>query len=189
MADNNLTNIQAYQKKWHFNIGLVIFGVIFVYLTVTILMYLTENHVSAYEVREGSILRDNAYTGFILRNETIVQAEANGYVSYFAKGQKISLVKDNKSLRNIIVGLGWGVSRNLYSNIDCDASAILCKRGKFAEKSDVVCYYNLKHKSKSVALSGDNLTGRDKGDDEKIYIDLSKIPDKYDCDGIWRGLS
>ena len=68
MADNNLTNIQAYQKKWHFNIGLVIFGVIFVYLTVTILMYLTENHVSAYEVREGSILRDNAYTGFILRD-------------------------------------------------------------------------------------------------------------------------
>ena len=58
MADNNLTNIQAYQKKWHFNIGLVIFGVIFVYLTVTILMYLTENHISAYEVREGSILYD-----------------------------------------------------------------------------------------------------------------------------------
>ena len=51
MAENNLTNIQAYQKKWHFNIGLVIFGVIFIYLLVTVLMYLTENHVSAYEVR------------------------------------------------------------------------------------------------------------------------------------------
>lgn len=90
MADNNLTNIQAYQKKWHFNIGLVIFGVIFVYLTVTILMYLTENHVSAYEVREGSILRDNAYTGFILRDETVVQAESEGYVSYFAnEGSKV----------------------------------------------------------------------------------------------------
>lgn len=90
MADNNLTNIQAYQKKWHFNIGLVIFGVIFVYLTVTILMYLTENHISAYEVREGSILRDNAYTGFILRDETVVQAESEGYVSYFAnEGSKV----------------------------------------------------------------------------------------------------
>ena len=53
-------------------------------------MYLTENHVSAYEVREGSILRDNAYTGFILRDETVVQAEADGYVSYFAnEGSKV----------------------------------------------------------------------------------------------------
>ena len=52
MTDNNPTSIQAYQKKWHMNIGVVIFGIIFVYLAVTVLMYLTENHISAYEVRE-----------------------------------------------------------------------------------------------------------------------------------------
>ena len=39
------------------NIGLAIFGIIFIYLVVTILLYLTGTHVSAYEVREGSILR------------------------------------------------------------------------------------------------------------------------------------
>ena len=90
MAENKPTNIQAYQKKWHFNIGLVIFGVIFIYLAVTILMYLTGNHVSAYEVREGSILRDNAYSGFVLRDETVIQADADGYVSYFAnEGSKV----------------------------------------------------------------------------------------------------
>ena len=68
------------------NIGVVIFGIIFVYLAVTVLMYLTENHISAYEVREGSILRDNAYTGFILRDEVVVPAEADGYVNYYAHG-------------------------------------------------------------------------------------------------------
>ncbi len=83
MTEQKLTNIQAYQKKWHFNIGLVIFGVIFIYLAVTVLMYLTGNHVSAYEVREGAILRDNAYTGFILRNEMVVQAETDGYINFF----------------------------------------------------------------------------------------------------------
>ena len=66
------------------NIGLAIFGIIFIYLVVTILLYLTGTHVSAYEVREGSILRDNAYTGFVLRNEMVVEAEADGYVNYFA---------------------------------------------------------------------------------------------------------
>ena len=74
------------------NIGLAIFGIIFIYLVITILLYLTGTHVSAYEVREGSILRDNAYTGFVLRNETVVQAEAAGYVNYFApEGSKVGV--------------------------------------------------------------------------------------------------
>lgn len=59
MAGNDLTNIEVYRKKWNFNIGIIIFGVIFIYLVVTILAYVTQKHVSVYEVREGSILRDN----------------------------------------------------------------------------------------------------------------------------------
>ena len=55
MADKKLTNIEVYRKRWNFNIGILIFGVIFIYLVVTILMYLTGNHVSIYEVREGPI--------------------------------------------------------------------------------------------------------------------------------------
>ncbi|MFR5584651.1 MAG: HlyD family efflux transporter periplasmic adaptor subunit [[Clostridium] scindens] len=81
MARDELTNIQVYRKKWNINIGIIIFGVIFIYLVVTVLMYLTNKHVSAYEVREGSILKDTAYTGLIIRDETVVNAEADGYVN------------------------------------------------------------------------------------------------------------
>ncbi|GFI44413.1 hypothetical protein IMSAGC018_02094 [Lachnospiraceae bacterium] len=92
MAGNKLTHIQAYRNKKHMNIGLAIFGIIFIYLVVTVLLYLTGTHVSAYEVREGSILKDNAYTGFVLRNEVVVQAEADGYVNYFAmEGSKVGV--------------------------------------------------------------------------------------------------
>lgn len=84
MAGNELTNIQVYRKKWNINIGIIIFGVIFIYLVVTVLLYLTGKHVSAYEVREGSILKDTAYTGFIVRNEKVISAEADGYINYFA---------------------------------------------------------------------------------------------------------
>ncbi len=92
MAEKKLAHIQAYRNKKHMNIGLAIFGIIFIYLVVTILLYLTGTHVSAYEVREGSILRDNAYTGFVLRNEVVVQAEADGYVNYFAlEGSKVGV--------------------------------------------------------------------------------------------------
>nr|WP_296265345.1 HlyD family efflux transporter periplasmic adaptor subunit [uncultured Merdimonas sp.] len=90
MADKKLTNIEIYRKKWNLNIGILIFGVIFIYLVVTVLMYLTGNHVTIYEVREGSIQKDNAYTGLILRDETVVQADAEGYVNYFAlEGSKV----------------------------------------------------------------------------------------------------
>ncbi|WP_235396328.1 HlyD family efflux transporter periplasmic adaptor subunit [Faecalicatena contorta] len=91
MADkNNVTNITVFRKKWNINIGVFLFGVIFIYLIVTVLLYLTGQHVSAYEVREGTILKDNAYTGFIVRNEQVVTAEADGYVNYFApEGSKV----------------------------------------------------------------------------------------------------
>ncbi len=96
------------------------------------------------------------------------------------KGQKIDLTKNNSSLKKIIVGLGWDVAKEFSTNIDCDASAILCKNGKLVDKNDIVCYYKLKHKSKSVILSGDNLTGAGDGDDEQIIVDFSKVPEVYD---------
>ena len=71
-----LTNITVYRKKPHLNIGIFIFGIIFIYLAFSVLMYLTSGPVSVYEVRKGSILRDTAYTGFVVRNETVVTAPA-----------------------------------------------------------------------------------------------------------------
>lgn len=90
VAGNDLTNIQVYRKKWNINIGVIIFGVIFIYLVVTVLLYLTDKKVSAYEVREGSILKDTAYTGFIIRQEEVVNADSDGYINYFApEGTKV----------------------------------------------------------------------------------------------------
>ena len=90
MANKELTTIKVYQKKWHMNIGIAIYGVILIYLIVTVLMYLTSKHITAYEVREGSILKDNAYTGFIIREEQVIEADNAGYVNYFAtEGSKV----------------------------------------------------------------------------------------------------
>lgn len=90
MTGNEINNIQVYRKKWNINIGVIIFGVIFVYLVVTVLMYATAKHVSSYEVREGSILKDTSYTGLVLREETVIGAEADGYINYFApEGSKV----------------------------------------------------------------------------------------------------
>lgn len=109
------------------------------------------------------------------------------------KGQKVSLTKDNAGLAKIIVGLGWdevqqsgggGLLGALFGSsqqaIDCDASAIMLKNGKFVDKDDLVYFGNLKHKSGTVNHQGDNLTGAGDGDDEQIIIDLSRVPAEYD---------
>lgn len=90
MAEKDLKNIKVYHKKVNINIGVIIFGVIFIYLFVTVLMYLTNKHITAYEVREGSILKDYSYTGFAMREEEIIKAEDSGYINFFAtEGSKV----------------------------------------------------------------------------------------------------
>ena len=100
------------------------------------------------------------------------------------KGQKVSLSKESKGLSNVLVGLGWDAVEQrsglfgLFkaADIDCDATAILLKNGKFVDKTDVVYFGNLVHKSGTVRHMGDNLTGEGEGDDEQIMVDLTKVP-------------
>lgn len=85
MADNTPnTNVVLYKRKGHFNIGMVLFGIIFVYLVSTVFIYLTTPRTTAYEVRMGSILNDTAYTGMAVRQETVAAAEQSGYVNYYS---------------------------------------------------------------------------------------------------------
>ena len=102
------------------------------------------------------------------------------------KGQKVSLSKENAGLSNVLVGLGWDEVKRTGGffkrpqPIDCDASAIMLKDGKFRDKADLIYFGNLTHKSGTVRHMGDNLTGAGDGDDEQILIDLSKVPVEYD---------
>ncbi len=101
MAKNQPNNITVFRKQWNINIGIIIFGVIFLYLVVTVLLYVTGTHVSVYEVREGSILKDNAYTGLAIREETVIRADTSGYVNYFAsEGTKVGTKSRVYSLSN-----------------------------------------------------------------------------------------
>ena len=114
------------------------------------------------------------------------------------KGQKVSLSKESAGLSNVLVGLGWDAVEQrsglfgLFkaADIDCDATAILLKNGKFVDKTDVVYFGNLVHKSGTVRHMGDNLTGEGEGDDEQILIELSRVPeapeaseDRIKCQG------
>ena len=104
------------------------------------------------------------------------------------KGQKVSLSKEHAGLSKMMVGLGWDEAQKAKGGffapkpkpIDCDASALLLKNGRLCDKSDIIYFGNLGHKSGALQHMGDNLTGAGEGDDEQILVDLSKIPAEYD---------
>ena len=104
------------------------------------------------------------------------------------KGQKVSLSKEHAGLSKMMVGLGWDEAQKAKGGffaskpkpIDCDASALLLKNGRLCDKSDIIYFGNLGHKTGAVQHMGDNLTGAGDGDDEQILVDLGQIPAEYD---------
>lgn len=165
MAAKKASNVTTFRKRWNLNIGVFIFGVVFIYLAVTVLMYLTGKHISIYEVREGSILKDNAYTGFIVRQETVVPAEADGYINYFApEGSKAGAKTYVYSLSSAPLELtasDGGEAEELSAE---EQEALLIKTQDFAENfhgenfGDV---YTLKNNISSVLESKSNQSRQD----------------------------
>ena len=98
------------------------------------------------------------------------------------KGEKVDLTKGNPALKKITVGLGWDVNRyHGGAEFDLDASAFLLgASGRVTCDEDFVFYGNTAHASGSVTHGGDNRTGEGEGDDEEIFVDLEKVPDKID---------
>ena len=80
---NKSVSIRKYKNRRQLNLGIFLFAIVFIYLIVTVILYFTGDTISVYEVREGSIVRDNSYTGLILRQETAVTSEGSGYISYY----------------------------------------------------------------------------------------------------------
>ncbi|MBK8454324.1 MAG: TerD family protein [Thiofilum sp.] len=104
------------------------------------------------------------------------------------KGQRISLTKSNGGgLTKVRMGLGWdpapakksGFFGSLFGGggadeIDLDSSCLLLDTQK--NLLDVVWFRQLQSRDGSISHSGDNLTGAGDGDDEVIFVDLTRLP-------------
>lgn len=77
--------IVKYRKPIHLNIGVIVFGIIFIYIIFNVFSYLTTEHVSVYEVGQGTIAENNTYNGLILREEKVISADYGGEVDYYLR--------------------------------------------------------------------------------------------------------
>ena len=73
------------------NIGTMLFGVLFIYMLFSVVLYLTSSNIESYLVIAGPLSRNETYTGLAIRTETVYKAETGGYVSYYAReGSKVN---------------------------------------------------------------------------------------------------
>lgn len=93
------------------------------------------------------------------------------------KGGNVNLSKEAPGIQQTTIGLGWNPRATDGQAFDLDAIAFLVgENGKVRADNDFIFFNNLKSSDGSVVHQGDNRTGEGDGDDEKLTVDLSKVP-------------
>ena len=79
-----VVSIRKYRRS--VNIGVILFVMISVYVLIYTITYLSKERISIYEVTvQGSITKEEQYTGIILRDETVYTANAAGYINFYLR--------------------------------------------------------------------------------------------------------
>ena len=97
------------------------------------------------------------------------------------KGGNVNLSKEAPGLTKVIIGLGWDPRATDGAGFDLDGSAFMQKAdAKVRADADFIFYNNLKSTDGSVVHLGDNTSGQGEGDDEKLTVDLTRVPAEID---------
>lgn len=101
--DKNHDNVVQFRKPIIINIGVVIFILLFCYILVCVWIYFTTPQIVAHEVQMGTLTSSMRYKGFIVREETIVTSEYDGFIYYFVReGERVGV----KNMVCTIDGMG-----------------------------------------------------------------------------------
>ena len=79
-----------YRRPFRLNVGLFMFLIIFIYVLISVLTYLTSHKTEVYEVRSGSLSDNQVYQGIALRNESVVNSDYTGTINFYNKeGERV----------------------------------------------------------------------------------------------------
>ncbi|MCR5403876.1 MAG: hypothetical protein K6E91_08695 [Butyrivibrio sp.] len=85
MAVNRSPKVTKYPGNINnINIGMVFFAVMALYIIISVITYLSRDHMVGYAVKEGSLSTNNIYEAIAVREEKIINSDTAGYVNYFA---------------------------------------------------------------------------------------------------------
>ena len=88
---------------------MIIFGVILIYIIISIVIYFKSDKIVGYEVKEGSLAVSNTFNAFAVRNEEIFYSDYSGYVNYYvqegervADGKLVYTVDESNKLSSLL---------------------------------------------------------------------------------------
>lgn len=155
--------IVKYRNSGNFNIGVVIFLIIILYVLFNIFSYFTKSHIAEYQVQQGTIASNNIYQGIIVRDETVEYANHNGYINYYVKNaSKVSVndvvysIDTDGSISNAIASSGSNsdvISKESLSSISSELDTFVkdYDANQFSE-----CYTFLNNLNTEIAQSINN---------------------------------
>ena len=73
------------KKLFTFNITTIMFGVLLLYMIITVILYATSGHVTSYQVTVGPLTKNPVCNALAIRQEQIVPAGGSGYIDYYAR--------------------------------------------------------------------------------------------------------
>lgn len=157
-------NIIKFPRPRRFNIAVLVIVAIAIYVCIFIVMSFTKKHIIGYEVKEGSLTVSNSYNGLILRDETIVTCNANGYINYYAReGEKVACgdlvyTVDGSGKLAEMLSTGNNSGENKLSDSDLkEIKDDIIHFSKDFKKENFNQVYNFKYNLQSTSLKLANL--------------------------------
>lgn len=133
MSNNKVVK---FKKRKSINIGIIVFFIMAVYISINVYIYFTKEQLSIYEVQEGTTAIDNRITGLILRDERVIFSQEAGYISYYqkegarvAKNSTIYSVDDTGQMLEVIA--------------NGDVPITLSKQNNSELKHDIEAFYHV----------------------------------------------
>lgn len=166
MAQRNASNnkITKYRKPLNLNIGMIIFGIVFIYIVIGIITYLTSDHIVGYEVPLGSLSTNNVYKGIALREENVFYSSSAGYINYYAReGERVAYnnlvytVDETGRLSDYINSAALG--ENVLSDEDLsELKSEIVEFSNVFSKDNFSSVYDFKYSVKGTVLKLANIT-------------------------------
>lgn len=76
------------KKKIRWNIGMIVFLGIFIYVIINIVSFFGKKKLTVYKVTKDKITTTFSFTGIALRDEELLEASQNGYITYYVEEGK-----------------------------------------------------------------------------------------------------
>lgn len=151
--------LEKYNRRWKWNVGIGLFMCLLIYIVILMVQSIFQVHTNVYEVRRGSIIQDTIYSGLVIRDEMVVNAESQGYIEYYYPelsrvgiGHNIYMISDKATDISIEVDEEF-VLTNIQSN---EIKNKIQSFNTTYDEGDFNSVYRLKNEIEGILNSQDN---------------------------------